>query len=87
MIHREGEIPWIRNLISRCRESETAPFLKQLGSVWAQHTVHADEPIAKPTRTDTTGPAGKSACASVSTHRFQPDFRHSPTPPGSHMEE
>jgi protein gp37 len=32
---RPIDLYWVRHLIAACRESGTAPFVKQLGSVWA----------------------------------------------------
>lgn len=29
---------WVRSLIGQCRDADTAPFVKQLGSVWARDT-------------------------------------------------
>jgi protein gp37 len=47
---REMDQAWVRDLIFRCRASGTAPFVKQLGSRWAQDTFIGGQSVS---RTDT----------------------------------
>ncbi|HEY6115267.1 MAG TPA: phage Gp37/Gp68 family protein [Candidatus Dormibacteraeota bacterium] len=44
---RPLNLAWVRDLIGRCRAAETAPFVKQLGSVWAHDTFYDGESIAR----------------------------------------
>jgi protein gp37 len=43
---------WIRSLVEQCRAGSTAPFIKQLGAVWAQDTYIGGQPVS---RTDAKG--------------------------------
>lgn len=49
---RPTDIGWIRSLVAQCRAGSTAPFVKQLGSVWARDYFVGGDQVA---RTDPKG--------------------------------
>lgn len=44
---RPLDLAWVRELLACCRESGTAPFVKQLGTVWATAAVVGGQSLAK----------------------------------------
>jgi protein gp37 len=49
---RPMDLAWVRDLLGRCRTAGTAPFVKQLGSVWAADTHVGGQALS---RTDKKG--------------------------------
>lgn len=44
---RECDPRWIRHLVADCAAGGTAPYVKQLGSVWARDTFVGGQPVSK----------------------------------------
>ncbi|MCW2899692.1 MAG: hypothetical protein JWO67_1957 [Streptosporangiaceae bacterium] len=45
---RPLELDWIRDIVGQCRETSTAPFVKQLGTVWAKTNGASDKKGGNP---------------------------------------